>query len=47
MTAAVVSNRGLFSVTNPMSVGDRVLSSFSMNTPFGMGVAFQALWEGA
>jgi hypothetical protein len=46
MTAAVTSNRGLFSASAPMSTGDRVLSSFSMNTPFGMGVAFQALWEG-
>ncbi|CAE6528586.1 unnamed protein product [Rhizoctonia solani] len=47
MTAAVVSNRALFSVSTPLSGSDRVLSSFSMNTPFGMGVVFQALWEGA
>ncbi|CAE6471453.1 unnamed protein product [Rhizoctonia solani] len=47
MTAAVVSNRALFSVSTPLSGSDRILSSFSMNTPFGMGVAFQALWEGA
>ncbi|KAJ1310303.1 hypothetical protein OPQ81_007043 [Rhizoctonia solani] len=46
MTAAVVSNRALFSVSTPLSSSDRVLSSFSMNTPFGMGIAFQALWEG-
>ncbi|EUC67152.1 acetyl-CoA synthetase [Rhizoctonia solani AG-3 Rhs1AP] len=47
MTAAVVSNRALFAVSTPVSSSDRVLSSFSMNTPFGMGVLFQALWEGA
>jgi hypothetical protein len=46
MTAAVVSNRALFSVSTPLSGNDRILSSFSMNTPFGMGIAFQALWEG-
>lgn len=47
MTAAVVSNRGLLSVSAPVSADDRVLSSFSLNTPFGMGIMFQALWEGA
>jgi hypothetical protein len=46
MTAAVVSARSLFAVSSPVSVSDRVLSSFSMNTPFGMAVALQALWEG-
>ncbi|KAF8610857.1 hypothetical protein BDV93DRAFT_503518, partial [Ceratobasidium sp. AG-I] len=47
MTAAVVSARGLLPVSSPMSASDRVLSSFSMNTPFGLAVAFQALYEGA
>ncbi|KAG9125035.1 hypothetical protein FRC07_009233 [Ceratobasidium sp. 392] len=47
MTAAVVSGRGLFAISSPVSSNDRILSSFSMNTPFGIGVAFQALWEGA
>ncbi|KAG9095237.1 hypothetical protein FS749_010827 [Ceratobasidium sp. UAMH 11750] len=47
MTAAVVSARGLFTVSSPVSLNDRILSSFSMNTPFGMAIALQALWEGA
>jgi len=46
MTAAVVSARGLFPVASSMSASDRILSSFSMNTPFGMAVAFHALFEG-
>ncbi|KAG8687443.1 hypothetical protein FRC09_013485 [Ceratobasidium sp. 395] len=45
MTAAVVSARGLFAISSPVSSNDRILSSFSMNTPFGIAVAFQALWE--
>ncbi|QRW14801.1 AMP binding enzyme [Ceratobasidium sp. AG-Ba] len=47
MTAAVVSGRGLFAISSPISTNDRILSSFSLNTPFGMAVALQALWEGA
>ncbi|KAG8735195.1 hypothetical protein FRC12_018180 [Ceratobasidium sp. 428] len=46
MTAAVVSARGLFAISSPVSSNDRILSSFSINTPFGIAVAFQALWEG-
>ncbi|KAG8748032.1 hypothetical protein FRC10_009784 [Ceratobasidium sp. 414] len=45
MTAAVVSARSLFAVSSPVSSNDRILSSFSMNTPFGMAIALQALWE--